>query len=355
MSFEEKGIRVKQFGDTWAAVIRLNVQTRAEIIEKLEILSISVPPEIITGPPFWIRHFINSYAEGFDAEIGLPVCDRFESGEIAARYLPAMEVLAKTLTGTIDQLGAVYQVLFGCQGEYGLISDEYCVEVLHGGDPQDGPIEVMFVRHPWERLFREAATNVLGEETAEKVMGDPGPFFLEASKLGRFEWAKTLVDRLDKVSDEGQRYEILSGCSHIFPGEQAEKMRAVFRGEIEKGAGLLEAVDAVVAFMEADPGWRPNIYREGNLLFTTKNPSNPEAYASATTDLERKQAYCFCPILSHQMENAMSDSFCYCSAGWERKQWEVALGQPLRIEVVKSLLKGDMECQFAVYLPEEQG
>jgi hypothetical protein len=353
MSLAERGIEVKPFGGNWVAVIRLNVQNRAEIIEKLQFLEAAVPKEFITGPAFWIRHFINSYPEGFDAEIGLPVREPFTGEGIASRQLPVIEVLAKTHTGEIDQLGVVYQDLFSCQGEYGVISDEFCVEVLHSGNPQEAPIEVMFVRHPWERLFEQAVSAVLGEETGSEVMGGQERISPEATQAERFEWTKDLVARLDLVSDDRARYEILSACSHVFPHEQADKMRDVYLREVESGAGMLEAVDAVVGFIADDPGWRPNIYREGNVLFTTKNPSNPDAYAKATTDLERKQAYCFCPILKHQMENPMSDSFCYCSAGWERKQWEVALGQPLRIEVVKSLLKGDMECQFAVHLPED--
>ena len=351
MALAGKGIENKNFGDFWAAVIRLNVQNRGEIAEKLEVLNSIVPAELVTGPAFWIRYFINSYTEGFDAEIGLPVSEPFSSGEVTSRRLPAMAVLAKTLEGDMDQLGGIYQELFGCQNEFGLVSDEFCLEVLHSGSPQKAPIEVMFVRHPWEDLFEQAAVEVLGEAAARQVIGDQ--IFLESTQAERFAWTKNMVDRLDQVSDDLQRYEILSACSHVFPREQAEKMREVYQQATKQGTDPLVAVDTVVAFMKEDPGWRPNIIREGNLLYTTKNPSNPEAYARAETELERKRAYCFCPIISEQMEEGMSDSYCYCSAGWERKQWEVALDQPLRVEVVKSLLKGDLECQFAIHLPEE--
>jgi hypothetical protein len=352
MSLISKGIEHKTFGDSWAAVIRLNVMSRAEIKEKLDGLSQAIPPELVSGPAFWIRYFVNSYTEGFDAEIGLPVTEPFASGEIVSRYLPKKEVLSKTLTGEMDQLGKIYQELFACQREFGLITDEFCVEVLHSADPQEGPIEVLFVRHPWEELFKRNLTYVLGLESRETIMGEGDQIFWDSSQADRFEWVKGCLDRLDLVADDLQRYEILSACSHVFPQSQAEKMREIYQQAVEEGAGLLEAVDQVVVFMKEDPGWRPNIIREGSVLYNTKNPSNPEAYAKASTDLERKQAYCFCPLISEQIEDGMSDSFCYCSSGWERKQWEVALGQPLRIEVVKSLLKGDLECQFAIHLPE---
>jgi predicted hydrocarbon binding protein len=49
----------------------------------------------------------------------------------------------------------------------------------------------------------------------------------------------------------------------------------------------------------------------------------------------------------------MSITFCFCGAGWFRQQWEGAIGKPVRIEVVKSVLKGDDVCQFAIHLPED--
>jgi predicted hydrocarbon binding protein len=49
----------------------------------------------------------------------------------------------------------------------------------------------------------------------------------------------------------------------------------------------------------------------------------------------------------------MSPTFCYCSSGWERRQWEGAIGRPVRVDVVKTLLRGDDHCQFAIHLPED--
>jgi predicted hydrocarbon binding protein len=49
----------------------------------------------------------------------------------------------------------------------------------------------------------------------------------------------------------------------------------------------------------------------------------------------------------------MPTAFCYCGAGWYRQQWEGAIGRPVTIEIVKSVLKGDEVCQFAIQLPED--
>ena len=48
----------------------------------------------------------------------------------------------------------------------------------------------------------------------------------------------------------------------------------------------------------------------------------------------------------------LSPTFCYCGTGWYRRPWEGILDQPVRVELVQSLLKGDDVCQVAIHLPE---
>ena len=46
-------------------------------------------------------------------------------------------------------------------------------------------------------------------------------------------------------------------------------------------------------------------------------------------------------------------TFCNCSGGFTAQPWEMALDQPLEVEMLKSVLKGDMECTFAIQLPKD--
>ncbi len=353
MSFQEKGIAVKQFGGSLIASIRKNRNSRQQITEVLEELLEAIPPEFIVGTPFWIRHFIHSYPEGFDVEVGIPVNAVIVVGRVSTRTLPEYEVLSMVHHGSAEGLSGIYQTLFGTQSDYGLISDEFCIEVLHDRDALQGEIEVLMVLHPWKDLFDHHLDRVMGGVVRDAVMEGGDRIFLESTTSERFAWTKTAVDRLDQVADDFQCYEVLSSCSHVFPREQAEKLRAVYLDAYERKPDVHKAVDAVIAFMKEDPGWRQKVVREGSIVYTTKNPSNPEAYARAETDLEKKQAYCFCPIVSAYIDEGMSPTFCYCSAGFERKQWEVALGKAVRIDIVQSLLKGDSQCQFAIHLPRE--
>ena len=353
MSIAEKGIEVKSFGGNWVVSVRKNVTSREELATTLKELTKIVPANKVAGHPFWIRNFIHSYPGGFDAEVCIPLESYLDLDGYVTREFPVYEVLAVNVNGSIDQLGDAYNTVFDSQNDYGLISDEFCIEVLQSKSPLETPIEVMMVRHPWENLFEQNLRSVMGKGAREQVIGDEDVFLIDMSLQDRFNWVRNAIDRFDRISNDEQRFEVLTACSHVFPRNQAEKLRKIYLASIGAGASFLQAVDEVVAFMETDPGWRPNIIRDGHTLYVTKNPSDREAYDRAETDLERQQAACFCPIVRQHIGDGMSDTFCYCSAGFERKQWEVAIGKPVRIEIVKSLLKGHLECQFAIKLTEE--
>ena len=105
--------------------------------------------------------------------------------------------------------------------------------------------------------------------------------------------------------------------------------------------------------MDGDPGWKEGSQREGRIIYAAKGPRDPQAYDKAQSEVEKRQAYCFCPIVRDRLDQGMPTSFCYCGAGWYRRQWEGATGRAIPIEVVKSILKGDDVCQFAIRLPDD--
>jgi len=45
--------------------------------------------------------------------------------------------------------------------------------------------------------------------------------------------------------------------------------------------------------------------------------------------------------------------YCYCGAGWYRQQWEGVFDKPVSIEIVKSVLRGDEICRFAIHIPKD--
>lgn len=354
MSLSEIAIEYKQIPETLAATMRVNLKNRADLPALFNEFTRQIPRADIAGAPFGIIQFVTSVKEGLDAEIGFPVSRRFENNAIKTRVLPPLQVLSLVHRGAVEELRATYRTLYGATRELGLISDEFAREVyLDWEQPTWNVIEAQFVLHDWSRLFGAHLARVLGAEGATQVLRGVQPLALESDLDARFAWSKEMMARLDRLATEEQKYDIVSSCAHVFPAGQIEKLRAIYVDARSKNANALEAVDAVIAFMQNDPGWGEKPTREGNVIYSTKNPRDPQAHAQATTDAERQRAYCFCPIVRDRLDQGMSPTFCYCGSGWFRRQWEGATGKPVRVEIIQSIVKGDDVCRFAVHLAED--
>ena len=351
MSLSEIGIEYKQIPETLAATMRVNLKNRADLPALLNDFVRQIPRADIAGAPFGIIQFVTSIKDGLDAEIGVPVNRHFETGAIKTRVLPPLQVFSLVHREPVEELRATYRKLYGATAELGLISDEFAREVyLDWEQPDRNVIEAQFVLHDWSQLFSAHLARVLGEEGKSRVLRGVQSPTLESNLEERFAWSKEMIARLDRLATEEQKYDIVSSCAHVFPAGQIEKLRAVYVEVRSKNASPLEAIDAVIAFMHQDPGWGEQPIREGNVIYSTKNPRDPQAHAQAMTDAERRRAYCFCPIVRDHLDQEMSTTFCYCGSGWFRRQWEGATGKPVRVEVVKSIVKGDDVCQFAIHL-----
>lgn len=354
MSLSEIGIESKQVPETLAAMMRVNLKSRQELPARLREVCHQIPRTYVTGAPFCIIQFVTSVKDGLDAEIGFPVNHPVETGAIKTRVFPPLKVLSLIHQGPIEELRATQRKLYGATAELGLISDEFTREVYPVWEQTNwNVIEVQFVVHDWSQLFGAHLARVLGEEGRFQVLRGVKPPTIESNLEERFAWSKEMMTRLDRLATEEQKYDIVSSCAHVFPAGQIEKLRAVYMNTRSRNADPFEAVDAVIAFMHQDPGWGEHPTREGNVIYSTKNPRDPQAHAQAKTDAERSRAYCFCPTVRDRLDQGMSTTFCHCGSGWFRQQWEGATGKPVRIEIVKSIVRGDDVCRFAIHLPDD--
>jgi len=349
-----KDIMIKNIEETWIVSQRTVLKNRAQLPGLLGNLNKSIPAEQIAGPPFCILHFVSSVTDGYDAEVCFPVSSEFGSGSDRARILPRMEALSLTHQGGSENLGESYRKLYAWAADQGIISDELCREIYP--DPVtagQGNIEIQFVIHPWEGLLDQHLERVLGKKKARQIAQDREKLVITSPLEQRFLWVRGAVKRMENLAGDGECYEVLSRCSHVFPASQIEKLREVYQAAEKRTGNMLEAVDAVINFMGEDPGWGEHPRREGYTLLCSKKPRDPEGYQKAVSAQEKKRAYCFCPLVRGHLDQGLPSSFCYCGAGWYRQQWEGALGRPVQVKIIHSLLQGDDICEFAVQLPEE--
>ncbi len=354
MLLNELGVEHKQIPSTLVAYLRFQLKERTEIQAVLQELAQAIPAGSVTGAPYLQIQFFSSYTQGYEAEAGFPVTELVENGRVRSKVSAALEVLALTHQGPPEALRETKLKLNQFTRQHALISDEFTREVYPGWPDPQGPIEVQFVIHHWKALLARSLERVLGEAGRETVMRGAEALGLESGPTERFEWARGAMQRLDSLADEGQKFDIVSSCAHVFPPGLLDKLRKVYAEARSQTNDPLEAVDAVLAFTATDPAWNEKDHsRQGRVIYQPKKPADPEASAAAHTEAERRAAACFCPIIRASLEKGMPVSYCYCGAGWFRQQWEAATGKPVSVEVVQSVLKGDPVCQFATHLSED--
>ena len=70
--------------------------------------------------------------------------------------------------------------------------------------------------------------------------------------------------------------------------------------------------------------------------------------------MEKRKLYCHCPRVRDMVDEdpRLPKTYCYCGAGFYQGIWETILDQPVKVEVLKSVMVGDEVCQIAIHLPE---
>jgi len=64
---------------------------------------------------------------------------------------------------------------------------------------------------------------------------------------------------------------------------------------------------------------------------------------------------CHCPLARASIlegDPDISPTWCYCSGGFEKFQFDVIFDEDVGVEVLESALAGDQRCRFAVRIPE---
>jgi len=227
-----------------------------------------------------------------------------------------------------------------------------------------------------ENLFHKAG-NVLGVQRRDSIFeGVQLPPFGSPNQ-DKVAITQTIMDRLVKKADPQECDRILSDslrdlddewyadekklyaeCQDIdeFLDKNAQHFIAMLE-KIHDEGGLFftqKITEEVIEYVRNEPLIVRGV-RDGNTLYEVKIPHMTAEFL-AEPDLQTKRYYyCHCPWVKASLKNGKAQipaTFCSCSAGFHKKRWEVILEQPLKAEIVESVLKGDDWCKIAIHLPE---
>lgn len=220
------------------------------------------------------------------------------------------------------------------------------------------------------------AVMLLGQQRVDEILQEleMPRVGLEPSELTEF--TSAFVNRLERELPLETVKEILAGNNHGIPKDSYLKERELLHSAKSLDDYLLDyknrGVQELQAHCDQNKVWYEqkitqevvdyansnqeimSAVREGNILYVTKIPYDPVHYLEEKDPKMKRYYACHCPFAREAIlqENVfISPNWCYCSGGFAKFPYEVLFDQPLKVELLQSVLKGDMVCRFAVHLP----
>ena len=220
---------------------------------------------------------------------------------------------------------------------------------------------------------------IAGEETRRKVYQG-----IEFPRLGAPQddypkLTKNIVDRMEAELPPAKCREVLTWNYHQVPTSAFKEAKKRF----EKSASLDEylkdehrrLVEELESCMKKGQLWyeqeiTPEVLefvknnqeintgiRSGNRIFKVKIPYAPKQFLKEKDSAMRKYYACHCQLVRTAIRDGkpkISPTFCYCSAGFEKLHFDVIFNEPVEVELLETLLKGDSRCRFAIKIPKDK-
>jgi hypothetical protein len=335
---------------TLFAGIRKPIKRRDELEPRIELLK-KVCGKRIAGPLTHIFRF-DTPVDGYDSEIGYPVSDTVDHGEIRTHTLRPMHFYSALHEGPDETLGETRQRIYAYMNVTGLSPELELVELFHHRDtaqPRSCKTQIMASYLAWPEVYKDQLTRVLGSETAAAVWKGGETITPHTPVDPRASWVGASIERLKEHTDVDQQFDILSRVALVRPQEDVAKYKRIY----EETGDILAVLEAQEEHLERQSNKRyPDPPRfDGKILHLSKVPYRAEAYAAAQTHTEKRKAYCFCNLVREARDPQIDPVFCYRAAGWARQFLEPILGVEFkRCAITHSILKGDAFCAWDYHL-----
>lgn len=94
--------------------------------------------------------------------------------------------------------------------------------------------------------------------------------------------------------------------------------------------------------------------RRGDKIYLTKISYMPKQCLKEKDPTLKRYYACHCPLVRSAIREGVeiSPMFCYCSGGYEKLHFDVIFEESVEVELLESVLKGDMRCRFANKIPK---
>ncbi|HWR12696.1 MAG TPA: hypothetical protein VN445_12805 [Rectinemataceae bacterium] len=222
----------------------------------------------------------------------------------------------------------------------------------------------------------ERLASLEGQATRDRVMarvvippeGSPPEAYPEATarfvrrlanELGEGAAGKVLAWNVHGIPPEafaGERARFLElGSIDVWLADYHRRQVEILNRHAEDGTLWFEQkiTRAVVDFVRDRQEIMSGV-RNGDRIFMTKIPYDPDRYLATSDPLERRRLACHCPLAVSSITEkgaAVPPLWCACSAGYTKFRFDIVFGEETEAAVVNSVLAGDEVCRFAIKIP----
>ncbi|MFC2078914.1 hypothetical protein ACFLSZ_02930 [Candidatus Bipolaricaulota bacterium] len=352
MTQQDSKIRHVVREETLFAGWRQPIRSRDELASRMEEVTTACAGVAI-GPLTHIFRY-DTPVDGFDSEIGFAVSSLVNQGHVRTHTLRRLDFFSATHCGPVSTLRETTGRIYAHMNRVGLAPELELVEMYHDYDPADeaaNRIEIRGAFLAWPEIYKQQLLRVLGSELTKTIWAGGDSISARTLVDERAAWVGQSLERLKKVADRDQQFDILSRVALLRPAEDTAKYRAIYEESGRSIQAVLDAQNEDLAESRTG-GWIDPPYCDGKVLHLSKVARDREAYDKATTPEELRKAYCFCSLIREAKEPIVDPIFCYRAAGWARQFWEPILGIEFeRCTVTHSILSGDRFCAWDYQLP----
>jgi len=220
----------------------------------------------------------------------------------------------------------------------------------------------------WLEKFSSGLDGTAGEEVRKKVMAGSQKLLSQPGSSDTIDWTKQAMERLDALVEEDGRRDIMTGCACQYSKADLQEIRRAYEDthDIAHVHQMLQAhfesflkrtrtADETATQTVISRGWGLAGIRQGDTIIATKIPKseNLGKYMAETDPAKRRALYCHCPRVKDMLltPETISMTYCYCGAGFYKGIWEEILQEPVRVELLTSVLRGDDVCSVRICLP----
>jgi len=188
---------------------------------------------------------------------------------------------------------------------------------------------------------------------------------------------KRIMKRLEATLDENTLKEIMSSGLDVVPKERYLPLREKFLKSQSLDDFLSKRHQEAVELLEKHSREKSMFYaqeideevveyvrnnqevmggvRDGDIIYETKIPYMTKRYLHEKDEKLKRYYACHCAWVREAIKSGLeiSPNFCYCSAGYHKRPWDIIFDQPVKADVVETVLKGDLVCRFAIHIPKQ--